>query len=68
MVGPTKNEALGPFSHPIPGYRIESVWLDSELVRTPENTGLILPGRERHTGCGPARRAGSRSKSQERGG
>jgi len=46
MVGPTKNEALGLFSHPIPGYRIESVWLDSELVPTPENTGLILPGRE----------------------
>lgn len=49
MTGPTKSEALGLFSYPIPGYRIHAVWVDDELVPTPENVGLVLPGRELFT-------------------
>lgn len=42
MVGPTKTEALGLFSHPVPGYRIEGAWVDSTPVAVPENTGVVL--------------------------
>lgn len=67
-VGPAKNEALWIFSDPIPGYRIERVWLDSESVPMAENTGAILPGCEHTTDQETWRSAAARSTSQGRGG
>jgi len=42
---PTKSEALSLFSYAVPGYQIVQAWVDDRLVTTPENAGLVLPGR-----------------------
>ena len=59
MPGPTKSEALALFSHAVPGYAIEAVWLDDQPLPRPENAGLVLAGRELFTAPLPWARFGS---------